>query len=28
MATWKEDTIQALKNLGGVAHFSKIHKEV
>ena len=28
MATWKEDTIQALKNLGGVAHLSKIHKEV
>ena len=28
MATWKEDTIQALKNLGGVAHRSKIHKEV
>jgi len=28
MATWKEDTIQALKNLGGVAHRSKIFKEV
>ena len=28
MATWKEDTIQALKNLGGVAHRSKIQKEV
>ena len=28
MATWKEDTIQALKNLGGVAHLSKIHKKV
>ena len=28
MATWREDTIQALKNLGGVAHLSEIHKEV
>ena len=28
MATWKEDTIQALKNFSGVAHLSKIHKEV
>ena len=28
MATWKEDTIQALKNLGGIAHRSKIFEEV
>ena len=28
MATWREDTVQALKNLGGVAHLSEIHKEV
>ena len=28
MATWKEDIIQALKNLGGKAHRSKLHKEV
>jgi len=28
MPTWREDTIQALKNLGGVAHLSEIHKEV
>ena len=28
MATWREDTIQALKNLGGVAHLSEIYKEV
>ena len=28
MATWREDTIQALNNLGGVAHLSEIHKEV
>ena len=28
MATWREDTIQALKNLNGVAHLSEIHKEV
>ena len=28
MATYKEDTIQALKNLGGAAHLSKITNEV
>ena len=28
MATWKEDIIKALENLGGVAHLSKIYKEV
>ena len=28
MATWKEDIIKALENLGGVAHRSKIHEEV
>tara|TARA_Y100000816_G_C26029742_1_gene539004 strand:+ start:48 stop:1178 length:1131 start_codon:yes stop_codon:yes gene_type:complete len=28
MATWREDTVQALKNLGGIAHLSDIHKEV
>ena len=28
MTTWREDTVQALKNLGGVAHLSEIHKEV
>jgi putative restriction endonuclease len=28
MATWREDTIRALKNLNGVAHLSEIHKEV
>ena len=28
MATWKEDIIKALENLGGVAHRSKIHDEV
>ena len=28
MPTWREDTVQALKNLGGVAHLSEIHKEV
>ena len=28
MATWKEDTIQALNNLDGVAHSSKIFDEV
>jgi len=28
MATWKEDIIQALKNLGGSAHLKEIFKEV
>ena len=28
MATWKEDIIKALENLGGVAHRSKLHDEV
>ena len=28
MTTWKEDIIKALENLGGVAHLSKIYKEV
>ena len=28
MATWKEDIVQALKNLGGKAHLSAIYKEV
>ena len=28
MPTWREDTIQALKNLVDVAHLSEIHKEV
>ena len=28
MATWKEDIIKALENLGGVAHLSKIYEEV
>ena len=28
MATWREDTVPALKNLGGIAHLSDIHKEV
>jgi hypothetical protein len=28
MATWKEDIIQALKNLGGKAHRFELHKEV
>jgi len=28
MATWKEDIIEALKNLGGKAHLSEIYKEV
>ena len=28
MATWREDIIKALENLGGVAHLSKIYKEV
>ena len=28
MATYKEDTIEALKNLGGAAHLSKIMNEV
>jgi len=28
MTTWKEDIIQALKNLGGRAHLSKIQNEV
>ena len=28
MATWKEDIIQSLKNLGGEAHLSIIYKEV
>ncbi len=28
MTSWKEDIQQALQNLGGVAHRSKIHAEV
>ena len=28
MATWKEDIIKALENLGGKAHLSEIYKEV
>jgi putative restriction endonuclease len=28
MATWKEDTIKALENLGGSAHLSKLLEEV
>ena len=28
MATWKQDIITALENLGGIAHRSKIHDEV
>jgi hypothetical protein len=28
MATWREDIIKALKNLGGQAHLSEIYKEV
>ena len=28
MATWKEDIIKALENLGGSAHLSEIYKEV
>ena len=28
MATYKEDTIEALKNLGGEAHLNDIFKEV
>ena len=28
MATWKEDVIKALQNLGGVAHRSEIQEEV
>ena len=28
MATWKEDIVKALENLGGKAHLSEIYKEV
>ena len=28
MATWKEDVVKALQNLGGVAHRSEIQEEV
>ena len=28
MATWKNDVVKALKNLGGVAHRSEILKEI
>ena len=28
MATWKSDVVKALKNLGGIAHRSKILEEI
>lgn len=28
MATWKEDIVKALENLGGSAHLSEIYNEV
>ena len=28
MATWKEDVVKALQNLGGIAHRSEIQEEV